>query len=197
MISKRMSILVSAGLTAAVAGAFTVSGALSFDKDPEPSLTSIVHSAQSIAPDDQQAAPADGVVTRDELSAAFARVAECTEQRGLHVDILADGDDPQVTFAAASVEEGQSRAAILASCESVHLSEVQRVFNAARRPTEAQRASGRVFFGDCMRGFGVPVAQDDPGEAQLLTWAQSEDPPVSSADAVCTARHHAELGFWP
>lgn len=167
------------------------------DVRPRPTAE-IAAEALVSAPSEQRSALADGTVSAEEYTDAVGATVACAQAAGLDASVVPGRGmtPPSITFSAPTIEEGERLRAKLVECQSVHLNDVQRVFNAARRPTVSQLEVGRAFFAACMREHGVD-APAAPAEDQLIAWHLSDDSTVRTFDAICTARHFDELGYWP
>lgn len=188
------------GLVAAAAGfmAYTAFARSNVPDQPEPTIA-VAARALLDAPSPQADALVDGKVTREEAEAAIARTEACARGQGVATE-LHPGSGlslPSVGFTVPTIAEGEKARAILVACQNQHSNRVLEVWNAQNRPTEAQSAEGRAWFGACMTGHGVTVPAGPVTESQMLEWAHTTDLTTRFAAAKCTEDHVAAFGFWP
>ena len=142
----------------------------SSSEQEHPTVAQLIESIRPELNDEQEAALADGVLTREEYEAALDRVAACLEASGLKVirqpGVGPGGVDGIVTESPASA--GDPRDVVL-GCHERHQGKLSMVWAEQNRPTADELAAHASAVDSCMVSKGVtpkPVAElwDKPNE---------------------------------
>jgi hypothetical protein len=186
---------VAVGTLAAVASSGIFANA---EEAHVPSLSEVVQAAQTQAPDVQQVALADGVVSWDEHEAAIARTAQCARDAGVDVEMHeAVGRAPsRIGFVATSLEAGEASRARLDACRAVHLAAIDRVWLRAALPDDPERAANAYLSG-CLaeRGFDIPGETPEGAVINVFSAARQDGGAAFSAALECIEQRRIEEGY--